>query len=338
MRLGMTMPIEDGLSGKQLVELARLAERTGYDTVLCGEVAGPEVMSILGAVAATTNRVRLASGIVATYTRTPALTAMGFATLSSLAPGRVVAGLGASSPIVVGRWHGLDFTAPYARTAEFVEAFRACFAGGKVDYEGAHVAVRDFRLAIDPGASVPVWLAAMNPKMLRLAGATADGVFLTWCRPDEITGKLAEVHRGAAAAGRDPSEIEVVCSYWGYAGPDVEQATQRLRRVVLSYATVPTHAAAFVESFPALAPATEAWNRGDRAAALELVDDDVVRELCAVSEDGSASADFARRYAASGVDVPIVLAIGAGGGDHEGPFTTVERTAAKLSLPTTAPA
>lgn len=327
------MPIEDGMSGRQFVDLATVAEASGVDTVLCGEVAGPEVMSLLGAVAATTTNVRLASGIVATFTRTPTLTAMGFATLSSLAPGRVVAGLGASSPIVVGRWHGLDFDAPYTRTREFVEAFRACFGGGRIDYEGTHVAVHDFRLAIDPQSTVPVWLAAMNPKMLRLAGAVADGVFLTWCRPDEIAAKLAHVRAGAEGAGRDISEVEVVCSYWGYAGSRVEQVTDRLRRVVLSYATVPTHAAAFVEAFPALGDATEAWHRGDRAAALTLVDDAVVHELCAVSEDGSASADLARRYVAAGVDMPIVLAIGAGGGDHEGPFTTVERTAAQLGLP-----
>lgn len=332
MRLGVTMPVEDGLSAPQMVQLAQLAERSGVDTVLCGEAAGPEAMALLGAIAVSTERVRLASGIVATFTRTPTLTAMGFATLSSLAPGRVVAGLGASSPIVVGRWHGLQFEAPYTRTREFVEAFRACFAGGKVAYEGSLVAVREFRLGMDPGAEVPVWLAAMNPKMLRLAGAVADGVFLTWCRPDEIASKLADVHAGARDVGRDPAEIEVVCSYWGYAGPLVEQATERLRRVVLSYASVPTHAPAFVESFPALEEATAAWNLGDRSAALALVDDEVVRELCAVSEDGSASADMARRFADAGVDVPVVLAIGAGGGDDEGPFTTVERTAALLDL------
>ena len=77
--------------------------------------------------------------------------------------------------------------------------------------------------------------------MIRLAGAVADGVFLTWARPEEIASKLALVREGAESAGRDPAAVEVVCSFWGYAGPDVERATDRLRRVVLSYATVPTH-------------------------------------------------------------------------------------------------
>lgn len=329
-RLGVTMPIEDGLSARQMVDLARLAEAVGVDTVLCGEVAGPEVMALLGAFAQATERVRLASGIIATFTRTPTLAAMGFATLSSLAPGRIVAGIGASSPIVVGRWHGLDFDEPFARTREFMEAMRACLAGGKVAYEGRHVAVRDFRLATDPEAPIPVWLAAINPRMLRLAGAVADGVFLTWCPPSEIAEKVALVHEGAREVGRDPAEIEIVCSFWGYEGPLADQAMERLRRVVLSYATVPTHAPAFARVFPDLDQATAAWHRGDRATALSLVTPEVVSALCAVGEDGTATAALATRFHDAGVDLPIVLAIGAGGGDHDGPFSTVEMTARHL--------
>lgn len=331
-RFGVTMPIEDGLSAAELVDLAILSERCGVHTVLCGEVAGPEVMVLLGAIAARTERVRLASGIVATFTRTPTLAAMGFATLSSLAPGRVVAGVGASSPIVVGRWHGVEFETPFTRTREYIEVMRACWSGSKTEYQGQTVASRDFRLAIDPVQPVPIWLAAMNPRMLRLAGAVADGVFLTWCRPGEIAEKVQAVREGASEAGRDPSEIEIVCSFWGYAGPRTDEAIQRLRRVVLSYATVPTHAAAFTEAFPALGDATAAWNAGDRAAALSLVDDEIVHQLCGVSEDGAATADFVRRYHDAGVDLPVVLAIGAGGGDHEGPFSTVERTAAQIAV------
>ena len=331
-KLGVTMPVEDGLSAPQLVELARVAEECGTDTVLCGEVAGPEVMALLGAVAVSTERVRLATGIIPSFTRTPALTAMGFATLSSLAPGRVVAGIGASSPVVVGRWHGLPFDAPLTRTREFVEALRACLGGGKVEFRGEHFTVRDFRLATDSDGPVPIWLAAINARMLGAAGAVADGVFLTWCTPDEIPAKVAAVRQGAEEAGRDPDGIEVVCSFWGYAGPHVEQVTQRLRRVVLSYATVPTHAAAFTAAVPELAAATAAWNAGDRAGALGLVPDRAVHELCAVGEHGKETAEMARRFHDAGVDLVVLLPIGTGGGDHEGPFTTVRHTAAQLGL------
>jgi hypothetical protein len=95
---------------------------------------------------------------------------------------------------------------------------------------------------------------------------------------------------------------------------------------------VPTHAAAFVEAFPSLGEAHRAWSAGDRAAALSYVDADVVQALCGVSADGSATADLVRQYHAAGVDTPIILSIGAGGGDHEGPFSTVRLTAAQLGL------
>ena len=158
--------------------------------------------------------------------------------------------------------------------------------------------MRDFRLAIDPGGPVPVWLAAINARMLRLAGAVADGVFLTWARPDEIPAKVAAVRQGAEEAGRDPDEVEVVCSFWGYAGPDVEQATAAAAARSCS-ATPPSRPTPRRSSrpFPALGEATAAWNAGDRAGALGLVPDASVHELCAVSEDGSASAAMAARFA-----------------------------------------
>jgi alkanesulfonate monooxygenase SsuD/methylene tetrahydromethanopterin reductase-like flavin-dependent oxidoreductase (luciferase family) len=89
--VGVTLPVEDGLPAAEYVALAQLAERSGYDAVLAGEVAGPEVFSLLGMIAARTTSIRIGSGIVGCYARPPALTAMGFATLASYAPGRVIA-------------------------------------------------------------------------------------------------------------------------------------------------------------------------------------------------------------------------------------------------------
>jgi hypothetical protein len=105
-----------------------------------------------------------------------------------------------------------------------------------------------------------------------------------------------------------------------------------LRRVVLSYATVPTHAAAFAAAFPGLAEATTAWNAGDRAGALGLVPDSAVGELCAVGEHGTETAEMAGRFADAGVDLVVLLPIGAGRGDDAGPYSTVRHTASRLGL------
>lgn len=307
-QVAITLPVEAGLSARELVELGSRAEVEGFDYVVCGEVAGVDALVLLSAIAAKTSRVKIATGIIASTIRTPQLAAMGFATLSSLAPGRITAGIGASSPIIVQQWHGLPFSKPLTATREFVEVFRSALRQEKVYFDGECVRSDGFLLQVDPQGPIPVWLGAINDKMLHLAGLVADGVFLTWCPPAEIPGRMAVVDAGAVEAGRKPDDLEVVCSFWAYAGPDTAAAMETARRVVLQYAMVPTHQHAFVQSFPSLAAAAEAWNSGDRKTALSLLDDSVVQTMCAI---GTAEqvADRVSAYHDNGVDVAIILPI-----------------------------
>ena len=315
------MPVEDGLPIGWLVDLVVDAERAGIDTALVGEVAGPEVFATLGAMAARTERIRLGSGIVAAYTRSPALVAMGFATLISLAPGRVIAGIGASSPIVVGRWHGGEFDRPLTTVREFVGLLRAALAGEKLSHDGPRFRSHGFRLDLPP-VKVPVWLGAINPRMLALAGELADAVFMTWCPPTEVAAKRAVVDAAATDAGRNPADISTVLSFWAYTGPAPEQALERMRRSVLAYAMVPTHRPAFAGTFDGLLAAAEAWQRGDRAAALAMVPDEAVMAQCAIGAD--ALSERIAAYRAAGVDLPVVLLTGAHVGDRTGPQATLE--------------
>lgn len=319
--IAITMPVEDGLSIGWLTDLVVDAEQAGIDTALVGEVAGPEVFATLGAMAARTKRIRLGSGIVAAYTRSPALTAMGFATLASLAPGRVIAGIGASSPIVVGRWHGGDFEQPLATVREFVALLRSALAGEKLDHNGPRFRSKGFRLDLPP-VEVPIWLGAINPRMLAVAGEIADAVFMTWCPPSEAAPKREIVDAAAAEVGRNPSDVSTVLSFWAYAGPDPEQALERMRRQVLAYAMVPTHQPAFVGTFDNLPEVAEAWQSGDRARALSMVPDEAVLAQCAIGADMLAERIAA--YRTAGVDLPIVLLTGAHVGDDIGPQATVD--------------
>jgi len=332
-RVGVTMPVEDGLSASDFVQIAVEAEELGYDSVLCGEVAGAEVMATLGMMAARTDRIRLASGIIPTSTRSPVLAAMGFATLSSMAPGRISVGLGASSPIIVDEWHGREFTKPLTTTRDFIEIFRRAISGEKISMETRTLRTRNFRLAIDPKADLPIWLAAINDRMLRLAGAVADGVFLTWCPPSEVEQKLEIVRSGAIEVGRDPSDIEVVLSFWGFEGEaeDVSLVRERCRRSVLAYAMVPTHRSAFLQAFPTLSEAAVAWEAGDREKALGLTGDDVVDLMCAVGPPGVVS-DRVGQYADAGVDLPIVFVVGPGHSGPEPALETMRSTAQALGL------
>ncbi len=319
--VAITMPVEDGLSIGWLTDLVVHAEQSGIDAALVGEVGGPEVFATLGAMAARTERIKLGSGIVAAYTRSPALTAMGFATLASLAPGRVIAGIGASSPIVVGRWHGGDFEQPLATVREFIALLRAALAGEKLNHDGPRFRSKGFRLDL-PAVDVPVWLGAINPRMLAVAGEIADAAFMTWCPPEEVGPKQEIVHAAATEAGRKPGDVATVLSFWAYAGPDPEQALERMRRQVLAYSMVPTHQPAFVGTFENLPEVAEAWQSGDRAKALSMVPDEAVLAQCALGPDMLAERIDA--YRAAGVDLPIVLLTGAHVGDDIGPQATVD--------------
>ena len=115
--MAITLPVEDGLTAADYVGLAQLAERSGYGAVLAGEVAGPEVFSLLGMIAARTSSIRIGSGIVECYARPPALTAMDFAPLASCAPRRVIAGLATRG--TAARPCGWSATTPCTRCARW---------------------------------------------------------------------------------------------------------------------------------------------------------------------------------------------------------------------------
>lgn len=331
LKLGVTMPVDDGLSAPDYLRLARAAEEHGYDSVWVGEVAGPEVFSMLGLMAGGTSRIRLGSGIAGIHPRSAALTAMGFATLASAAPGRVLAGLGVSSPMIVRDWHGRDYPAPLATVEGFVSALRQAWAGERVFVNRPRV--HGFRAGLLPPEPPPIVLAAMNPGMLRLAGRIADGVFVTWCPPDEVPAKLALVREGEREAGRPEGAVWAVASFWGYAGNRVPEAAERMRRLVLQYAMVPTHRASFAESIPELGRAAELWRAGDRRGALALVPEAAVGRLCAVG-DGDTVATRARDLHNVGVELPVVLTPGAVPGDVDGPLATIAALAAAARIGT----
>jgi probable F420-dependent oxidoreductase len=327
--IGVSLPVQEELSAPQYIELARAAEEEGAHTVFVGEIAGLECFAALGMLAGATTSIRLASGVVSIYTRSPALTAMGFATVASLAPGRVAAGLGTGSHVVVRDWHGGELTRPRTRMREFIAAFRRALSGHRVNHTGDTVNVSDFRLRIPrrEGDEIPVLMGSFNAPMLRLAGAIADGVILSFCPMDEVPGRVAELRAGAIEAGRDPGELEIALYMSAYAGTEVDAALERFRRLVLQYAVQPTHRAGFAESIPRLDSATELWNSGDRRRAVALIPDEAVLRLCPIGSpaDVAARLDATR---AAGVTLPVLAPQSLAPGDVHTPLATIRAVAA----------
>lgn len=329
MRLGISIPVEEGLELRQLVGLAQAAERRGYDAVVAGEVAGPDAFALLAAIACSTERVTLGTGVVPLATRTAPLLAMGYRSLASLAPGRVIAGVGVSSPTVVERWHGRTFAPPLAYIREALPALRAALDGERVEADGEHVRGSGFRLTLPEAPRIPVVVAAMRPRMIGLAGELADGAFLTWCPPEEAAEGVELLRRGARRAGRDPDALLVIASFFAYAGPRLQLARERMRRYVLQYASVSTHRDSFARSIENLDEVEAAWRAGDRARALSLVSDEAVDRLTPLGAE--AAVRRARELHEAGVDLPVMVVTAAEPGDGAGPLATIEAVADALA-------
>jgi probable F420-dependent oxidoreductase len=327
--VGITLPAQDELAASDFVELARLAEQEGFGTVTAGEIAGAEALVLLGAIAQATRRIRIGSGVIAIYNRSPVLTGMAFASLGSLAPGRVFAGIGTGSHRVVEDWNGRELRAPLRTMREFVEILRAVLAGERVAYDGEELHVTDYRLQHPLVPRVPVFVAAFHPGMLRLAGAIADGVMLALWPADELAARVAAIHEGARAVGRDPAQVEITASVHAYVGPRVDEALDRFRRFVLEYAVRPTHRAAYEGSFPEIDRATELWNAGERKQALALVPDEAVRRLLPIGPAETVVERLAATRAA-GVTTPLLVPHALTRGDAATPRATISAVAAAL--------
>lgn len=317
------------LSARDHVRLAVAAEEEGFHTLFVGEIAGPEAFGLLGAIAASTSRIRLCTGIVSVMLRSPALLAMSFRTIESLAPGRVLAGLGVGSAAISEGWHGVEFTDTARILAETVEVLRPALAGERMTYDGITSSAHRFRVTLPDPHPIPIWLGALTPGGLRLAGRIADGVLMSFCPPQEASRRVETIRVAATDAGRDAERIEIASYVNSYAGPDVDAARDRMKRIIAQYAVQPTHSPAFASVFPRIDEAAAAWQRGDRSTALSLVPDSAVDAVTPVG-DASAIVDRLEGLRSRGVDLPVLFPNALSFGDAESSLGTIRRVAAEL--------
>ena len=201
-------------SGPELTEYGRIAEDAGLDSVWVTErYFHEETFSLLGYLAAATQRPKLGLAVANPYTRSPALLAMASATLDRLSGGRFVLGLGRSDRSVVEGRLGIPYGEPRAALEEAVRVVRDLTSGRTVTRRDARSTMDSVRLAVSPvQQKLPIYLAAIGPRALRLAGTIADGVLLNAYSPVEyVRYAVGEVRDAARRAGRDPSSIDVAC-------------------------------------------------------------------------------------------------------------------------------
>lgn len=275
----------------------------GFTDLWSAEVAGADGFTPLALAAAWRPELRLGTAVAPVFTRGPGLLAMQAAALAEAAPGRFALGIGASSPVLVEDWNAVPFRRPYARSRDMLRFLRAALRGDPVDEEYETFAVRRFRLERPPATPPPVLLAALRSRMLRLAGAEADGVILNWLSPADVPTVLAET--GDVGAGFEVAARIFVCPT-----DDAGQARGIGRRLVAAYLTVPVYAEfhRWLGRADRLEPVWRAWAAGDRKGALAAVPDDVIDELV-VHGSPERCREQVEEYVAAGVSTPIIALV-----------------------------
>ena len=300
-RWGLTIPFT-GVGLPDNEEHFKRAEAAGYTDLWTGETNGADGFTPLTLAAAWTSEMRIGTGVVNPFTRGIPVLAQHAAALADASRGRFSLGLGSSSNVIVERWNGVPFTKPLTRVREAVEALRPILEGGR--------GPGGFKLETAPSHPVPIVVAALRDRMLRMAGEKADGTFVNFLPLSGLPHVVERIREGERRGGRE-GESDVVCRF--FCIPQTPEEGMGIARFLLSaYATVPVYEAFFRSHGwgEALDPMVNAWNEGDRRRALELAPEDLIREIVIF---GTPEAMRARleEFVAGGITTPVLTFLSA---------------------------
>ncbi len=243
MRLGLNLGYWGLVSAQDNLDMVQEAERLGFAVVWAAEAYGNDAATVLTWIAAHTSRIDVGSAIFQIPARTPAMTAMTAATIDTLSGGRFRLGLGVSGPQVSEGWHGVKFDKPLGRTSEYIDIIRLAFARERVAYAGEHYQLplpggpgKPLKMIIHPVRDhLPIYLAAIGPKNLELAGEKCDGWLAVFFSPEFGGEQVASVRAGMQRAGHDGAGFDIVPTVPLVVGDDVAACAEPVRGYAALY-------------------------------------------------------------------------------------------------------
>ena len=292
-RWGLTVPLT-GIGLAESADLLRRAEAAGYTDVWSGETNGPDGFTPLALASVWTERVRLGTGVVGVMQRGRALLAQETAALADASGGRFVLGIGASSDRIVEGWNGMPFEKPLSRMSETIDFLRTVLAGERGD--------GGFKLERAPAEEVPIIMAALRGKMLKLAVEKADGAFTNFL-------PLQGLPRVAEQLGDAPEGFELLCRFFCLPG-EREQVEPLARFMFSSYITVPVY-----ENFyrwlgygEKIDEMVAAWNAKDRQKAAEVAPWDLIEDMFIFGSPEEMH-ERLRAFVDGGITLPVITPI-----------------------------
>jgi alkanesulfonate monooxygenase SsuD/methylene tetrahydromethanopterin reductase-like flavin-dependent oxidoreductase (luciferase family) len=305
--MGLSSYVSVGRSLETALQRVELAERASYESVFITHIAARDSVTTLMAYASRSERVRLGTGVMPIYSRTPAATAQSFATLDEFSGGRAVIGLGVSHKPVVEGWYGSEIRKPLAEMREYAGIVRAILRGedppqGERFRSGFHF------MGIEPRPDIPIYLAGLSPGMLRLAGEIADGAMLWLCTPGYIRDVvMPAVAEGRERAGKPVEGFDVVAAVPSAVTSDPGEAKARLRQELMPYFSLPFYRKMLERSGydQDVRAFDEGMGSGGAEAATAAIGDRFLDDLAAIGSPDEAAATV-RRYHEAGASSPAI--------------------------------
>jgi len=298
------------LSLDEVLAIAKLADQSGLvDSIWVPESWGRDTFSTLAAISQITRNVRLGSSIVNIYSRTPATVAMGAVTLDNLSNMRTILGIGTSTPELISGWHGLEFNEPLERTREFIECLRIIFGGRRVNYKGNHFKITDFRI-LEPLAryTLPIYLGAVNQKMVNLAYNFADGVIF-YLRPLEELRMTVSKLKSQNRSNSSKHEFEFACSIiCAISSKDPEKARERASKTLAYYISTGRYYNKFLtkQGFETkVILITDSYKNGGLKSAAEAITEKLLNTLTISGSIDDRLSAF-ERFLSTGITLPII--------------------------------
>jgi alkanesulfonate monooxygenase SsuD/methylene tetrahydromethanopterin reductase-like flavin-dependent oxidoreductase (luciferase family) len=299
--------ISVGRSLDQAIDRVRLAEQLGYQSTYVTQLAGRDTLSVLMAYAAASERLKLGTGVIPIYARTPVATAQAAATIDDYSGGRMVLGLGVSHQVTVENWFQTRIDRPVKAMREYVQILRALFAGEEPP-KGEIFSTAFRFMGYEARPDLPIYLAALSPRMLRLAGEIGDGVVLWLCNPSYIRDVVVpEVRSGRERAGKELDGFDVVAAVPSALTDDRASTYEVMRSELVTYWSLPFYRAMIERSgFGTDIAAFDAgMQAGDFERARAGISDDFLSSLTALGSEDDVRSGL-DRYAEAGATSPCV--------------------------------
>ena len=289
------------LSVEEVLQCTQIISDTKIDSIWIPETWGMENFSMLGAVANKTKTQKIGSSIINIYSRSPSTISMGAATTDTLSNGRLILGLGTSSVPIVEDFHGEKFENPVQRMREYVEIIRLSLTKKQINYSGKIFDLKNFTLLIEPQRqSIPIYLAAINQKMVNLCWEIADGVIF-YLRPiDEMKKTISKM--------QSQRNIDVACQIITCISNDSEEAIQRAKKTVAFYVSVGKIYREFLAKNGFKNETNnifEEFKKSGFKSNHELVTDSMLNSLCISGSPEEAKIQL-EKFRNAGIDLPII--------------------------------